>query len=114
MPSDANGFTLIQQNNKLIKKVVYAQETGSTSFWISKHNNNFLYGLDLLSVNVLCVFTEQVCKVLARHVGTEGIRRDARSQREGDGCTRLHLKRTQTVQSWSGRFVDVYKDKVST
>ena len=44
-----------------------------------------------------------MCEVLAGHVGAEGIRRDARSQRPRDGCTRLHLKRAQTVQSWAGK-----------
>lgn len=50
-----------------------------------------------------CVSTEQVCEVLAGHVGSEGIRRDARSQCPRDGCTRLHLKRAQTVQSRAGK-----------
>lgn len=47
--------------------------------------------------NYDCIPTEQVREVLARHVGSEGIRRHARSQRQGDGRPRLHLKRTQTV-----------------
>lgn len=55
-----------------------------------------------------CVSTEQVCKILAGHVGSEGIWSDARSQRQRDGCTRLHLERTQTVQSWSGKVVTVH------
>lgn len=50
-----------------------------------------------------CVLTEQVCKILARHVGSEGIWSDARSQRQRDGCTRLHPERAQTVQSRSGK-----------
>ena len=54
---------------------------------------------------LLCVSTEQVCEVLARRVGSEGVRRHARSQRPRDDCTRLQLKRAQAVQSGTGKFV---------
>lgn len=57
------------------------------------------------------VFTEQVCKVLARHVCTEGVRRDASSQRERDGRTRLHPERAEALQSRSGMFAAAHKDK---
>lgn len=93
---------VFQENSRVIVMTTKEVERGKVSGAVLDAAGRFKRGL---VGNYDYVPTEQVCEVLARHVGPEGIRGHARPQRQGDGRPRLHLKRAQTVQSRAGECV---------